>query len=578
MAQAGTLEVVITATTSGLTAGIANARGAINKFAPDIKRYATILTGSLVAGLTASVYAFGQAQVSATNLARALGNQGITARKALEDLLAYSTELQHLSGVSDETIQGIMAQMTSFGATGEELKRLTRATLDAAASDKDLEGASLALGKAFLGDTSRLKQYGITIDESIPKALRYAEALRQWEKLYGGAAAAKGKTFFGMIGIAKGDMSDFAEEIGRQLVPTVQRFVKFLIDNRSVLLKAAGQIGAAIRGWIDDFAVVVSWLRLNKGIIKASLEPLWNVVKLGPVLGTLKNLDSLLPGREGQKERQQAFATGFQIPGTIISTEPSPLIPAGIGAGGAGGGGDGGEGAETFARAWEDAMAKLSANAQAAFGMIKTFVDGLTSVLSTSFQEVFVAIAEGGKNTGEIFQKLGLSIRNLMFKVLADILAQMITHNIMIMVMTAARNKAAITGAAAVAAANNIAASAAIPFGWIVGVAMIGVIMAAVMALASGLAEGGIVNRPTLALIGEAGPEAVVPLSRGKDQGLLGGGGGPSITIQINGEFLEADEGKWDNLVRRHIVPALAAYQDKTRESDIRKWPSRSIA
>jgi hypothetical protein len=34
------------------------------------------------------------------------------------------------------------------------------------------------------------------------------------------------------------------------------------------------------------------------------------------------------------------------------------------------------------------------------------------------------------------------------------------------------------------------------------------------------LAEGGIVTRPTLALIGEAGPEAVVPLGRG---GMMGG-------------------------------------------------------
>ncbi|MDD2230952.1 MAG: hypothetical protein PHY48_16310 [Candidatus Cloacimonetes bacterium] len=33
------------------------------------------------------------------------------------------------------------------------------------------------------------------------------------------------------------------------------------------------------------------------------------------------------------------------------------------------------------------------------------------------------------------------------------------------------------------------------------------------------LAEGGIVTRPTLALIGEAGPEAVVPLSRGRSAG-----------------------------------------------------------
>jgi len=44
------------------------------------------------------------------------------------------------------------------------------------------------------------------------------------------------------------------------------------------------------------------------------------------------------------------------------------------------------------------------------------------------------------------------------------------------------------------------------------------------------LASGGIVNSPTLALIGEAGPEAVVPLSGG---GGYGGGGG--VTIIING-------------------------------------------
>jgi hypothetical protein len=41
------------------------------------------------------------------------------------------------------------------------------------------------------------------------------------------------------------------------------------------------------------------------------------------------------------------------------------------------------------------------------------------------------------------------------------------------------------------------------------------------------LADGGIVNRPTLALIGEAGPEAVVPLGRG-------GGMGGSMNVTIN--------------------------------------------
>jgi len=46
------------------------------------------------------------------------------------------------------------------------------------------------------------------------------------------------------------------------------------------------------------------------------------------------------------------------------------------------------------------------------------------------------------------------------------------------------------------------------------------------------LAAGGIVTAPTLAMIGEAGPEAVVPLSRAGEFGM---GGGNNVTINVNG-------------------------------------------
>jgi hypothetical protein len=55
---------------------------------------------------------------------------------------------------------------------------------------------------------------------------------------------------------------------------------------------------------------------------------------------------------------------------------------------------------------------------------------------------------------------------------------------------------------------------------------------------------GGIVTRPTLALIGESGPEAVVPLS---GAGARGFGGGSSIIIQ-GGTFIGAskqDTARW---------------------------------
>jgi hypothetical protein len=45
-----------------------------------------------------------------------------------------------------------------------------------------------------------------------------------------------------------------------------------------------------------------------------------------------------------------------------------------------------------------------------------------------------------------------------------------------------------------------------------------------------GLAEGGIVTGPTLAVVGEAGTEAVVPLNRAREFGF--GGGGITINVQ----------------------------------------------
>jgi len=62
------------------------------------------------------------------------------------------------------------------------------------------------------------------------------------------------------------------------------------------------------------------------------------------------------------------------------------------------------------------------------------------------------------------------------------------------------------------------------------------------------MAEGGIVNKPTLALIGEAGPEAVVPLSK------MNAGGGGDVNINVNGGLSTSAE------IGQSVVNALRAY------------------
>ena len=62
------------------------------------------------------------------------------------------------------------------------------------------------------------------------------------------------------------------------------------------------------------------------------------------------------------------------------------------------------------------------------------------------------------------------------------------------------------------------------------------------------LAEGGIVTKPTLAMIGEAGAEAVVPLNKGYGQGM-------NITIQVQGSVIS--EGQLINKVRDGLAQTM---------------------
>ena len=69
--------------------------------------------------------------------------------------------------------------------------------------------------------------------------------------------------------------------------------------------------------------------------------------------------------------------------------------------------------------------------------------------------------------------------------------------------------------------------------------AAIGAIVGGVGAGIEMLAEGGVVTRPTLAVVGEAGPEAVIPLDRFGSTG-AGSGTGTVINfgpITINGNM-----------------------------------------
>ena len=76
-------------------------------------------------------------------------------------------------------------------------------------------------------------------------------------------------------------------------------------------------------------------------------------------------------------------------------------------------------------------------------------------------------------------------------------------------------------------------------------------------------ASGGIVTQPTMALIGEAGPEAVVPLSSAPGASVLPGGmsGGTSYTITVNTGVGDAGQ------IGAGVVDAITAYERRNGTS-----------
>lgn len=91
------------------------------------------------------------------------------------------------------------------------------------------------------------------------------------------------------------------------------------------------------------------------------------------------------------------------------------------------------------------------------------------------------------------------------------------------------------------------------PYGLALGIAMATAATAAVGALLFTMAEGGIVTKPTFAMIGEAGPEAVIPLSEG-------------------GGMLSNDEVVWameDNTARLDMLILTALEQNRLKRMKV---------
>ena len=148
-------------------------------------------------------------------------------KDASGNLKQLAASLQEVTTHGDEEI--IMAQslLATFQLTEDTIAQLTPRVLDMAdAMGTDLRSAAILLGKAFVGETSRLKQIGLVIDEfamSSAKAKGPIEEaaflLKTFDNNFKGAAKALRDTPLGELDGLTLKLSDLEEQLGKSAIP-----------------------------------------------------------------------------------------------------------------------------------------------------------------------------------------------------------------------------------------------------------------------------------------------------------------------------------------------------------------------
>lgn len=246
--------------------GLASVGETINKF----KGHILAATAALTA-IGAAAYSFikeAMAQETAVNkLNVSMKNNGSYTLAASKDLQGFANELQRTTTIGDETALEMMSLLGTFGLTGEKLKEATMAAADLSKGlGIDLNSAALLVGKSFVGETSSLSRYGITIDEGIPKTQKFTAVMEQLNQRFGGAAAAEMNTTAGRIANLKNAFSDVKEELGFALLPAFEKLVGFVRDTALP--------------WFQNVAEIFSTMSSNFALFKmAFLEHIAQMVE-----------------------------------------------------------------------------------------------------------------------------------------------------------------------------------------------------------------------------------------------------------------------------------------------------------
>lgn len=561
--MAKAINVVVSGNAAPLRQALGSAEGSLSNFSSNVKKYALPAAAALGAVAYAG-YDFVKAamadEAASAELARQLRVSTGATDAQIKSLERYITKTSMATGVTDDELRPAFAALTRGTKSVTESQRaLTLAQNIAAATGKPLQAVSEALAKGYGGQMTALKRLSPEVAATIKDGGTMADVMTTLEKTFAGASDTAANTAAGRFKRFNVALDETKEAIGSQLMPVAEALAGVLtntvmpaIDNVvsgieedgyaatfrrlfergrdwivndgwPMLTEALSSNSKKLFNWITDN--YPDWLKALAGFIATGAN--WIINTGYPMLvDKMKQLGDALVDWIKPRIAPALKALGELI-GDIAKWAVTEALPKLIAT------------ALEWAAAltkWAFELAPEVLRGLAEFGW--EMVKGLGDILKTLADKAADKAVDIGK---AILRGIADGIKSAPGKLLD--LAQWLGDKFLDALKGLFNNLIADPVNAGVRKGVNLLDSLLGP--WIN--------FGDPPDVVPRLARGGIVTGRTLAMVGEAGPEAIIPLRRGAEYGL--GGRNTTFNVTVNAGVGDPRE------IGRVVVDAIKQYE-----------------
>lgn len=195
---------------------------------------ATAFGGAVIGGLVMATKSAAEEEQGVIRLSQALGNIGVSYDEVGASLEATIASTQKLTAVGDGEQREAIAALVAITGDYEKSLSLLPLALDlAAAKGMDLSSASELVGRVSEGNLGILSRYGIVLEEGAGAT----EALGAIQTKFAGQAEAFGASTAGQMALVQANFGDLAETLGTTFLPVMREIAEVL---------------AGVTGWFNE--------------------------------------------------------------------------------------------------------------------------------------------------------------------------------------------------------------------------------------------------------------------------------------------------------------------------------------